>query len=47
MNKIQIQKGKEIYEIVECEFYYYIPKHPDIITYKRNLDAGRFISQST
>lgn len=42
-----IKKGKSRYAIVEIEFYYYSPYHPDIITYPRNLRRGRwFFHQS-
>lgn len=42
-----IKKGEARYAIVEIEFYYYSPYHPDIITYSRNLSAGRwFFHQS-
>lgn len=42
-----IKKGEARYAIVEIEFYYYSPYHPDIITYPRNLSAGRwFFHQS-
>lgn len=42
-----IKKGKSSYAIVEIEFYYHSPFHPDIITYPRNLGSGRwFFHQS-
>ena len=42
-----IKKGEARYAIVEIEFYYDSPYHPDIITYPRNLSAGRwFFHQS-
>ena len=42
-----IQKGERQYEIVEIEFYYYSPEHRDVITYPRDMQAGRwFFHQS-
>ncbi|MBD5222593.1 MAG: hypothetical protein HDS71_00845 [Bacteroidales bacterium] len=42
-----IKKGESSYAIVEIEFYYHSPYHPDIITYPRNLRGGRwFFHQS-
>lgn len=37
-----IQKGERQYEIVEIEFYYYSPEHRDVITYPRDMQAGRW-----
>ena len=37
-----IQKGKQQYKIVEIEFYFYSPDHQDIITYPRDIKAGRW-----
>ena len=37
-----ITKGDKEYEIIEAEFYYYSPSHPDITVYKRHMDGGRF-----
>ena len=42
-----IQKGKCQYAVVEIEFYYYSPEHRDVITYPRQMEAGRwFFHQS-
>lgn len=37
-----IQKGECQYEIVEIEFYYYSQEHQDVITYPREMEAGRW-----
>lgn len=47
MNKFVISKGKDKYEIIEVEFYFFAPNHPDVITYPRNCKAGQwFFHQS-
>lgn len=47
MNNYVISKRGINYEIVEIEFYLFSQKHPDIITYPRNLRAGEwFFHQS-
>ena len=40
--KCQIRKGKDIYDFLEIEFYYYIENHEDIITYPRNMKRGKW-----
>lgn len=37
-----IKKDKSRFAIVEIEFYYYSPNHPDIITYPRKSRCGRW-----
>jgi hypothetical protein len=37
-----IEKGKNIYEFLEIEFYYYTAGHEDIITYPRNEKSGKW-----
>ena len=42
-----IEKSGKSYSFANIEFYFCNPKHPDIITYPRNIDAGRwFFHQS-
>ena len=38
----QIEKGKDIYEFLEIEFYHYAEYHEDIITYPRNIKKGKW-----
>lgn len=42
MNNYVISKRGINYEIVEIEFYLFSHKHPDIITYPRNVKAGEW-----
>jgi hypothetical protein len=37
-----IKKGKDRYDFLEIEFYYYSKEHPDACTYERNSEAGDF-----
>lgn len=37
-----IAKGTDIYDFLEIEFYYYSKQHPDIVTYPRTIDAGKW-----
>lgn len=47
MNQCYIQKGDTEYQIIEIEFYLYTPTHTDVITYPREIEAGRwFFHQS-
>ena len=42
-----IEKSGKSYSIANIEFYFCNPKHPDIITYPRSINAGRwFFHQS-
>ncbi|MDE6629895.1 MAG: hypothetical protein K2K11_00525 [Bacteroidales bacterium] len=42
MSNYVIQKGSDLYEIIEAEFYYYSHSHPDITVYERKMDGGRY-----
>lgn len=42
MNDCSIQKGEKEYEIVDIEFYMYNSQHPDVITYPRVMEMGRW-----
>lgn len=42
MNLCSIQKGEKEYEIVDIEFYMYNSQHPDVITYPRVMEMGRW-----
>lgn len=47
MNDFVITKKENQYQIVEIEFYLFTPEHPDIITYPRSTEAGKwFFHQS-
>lgn len=47
MGKYVIKKGKDIYRIVEIEFYAFSNDHKDFITYPRTTNAGQwFFHQS-
>jgi len=35
-----IEKGTDIYDFLEIEFYYYSNQHPDIVTYPRTIEGG-------
>lgn len=37
-----IEKGTDIYDFLEIEFYYYSKQHPDIVTYRRTIDGGKW-----
>jgi hypothetical protein len=37
-----IEKGVDIYDFLEIEFYYFNEQHPDIITYPRTIDGGKW-----
>nr|WP_320038417.1 hypothetical protein [uncultured Bacteroides sp.] len=37
-----IEKETEIYDFLEIEFYYFNEQHPDIITYPRTIDGGKW-----
>lgn len=37
-----IEKGTDIYDFLEIEFYYYSKQHPDIVTYHRTIDGGKW-----
>ena len=37
-----IEKGTDIYDFLEIEFYYFNEQHPDIVTYHRTIDAGKW-----
>ncbi|WP_370861236.1 hypothetical protein [Parabacteroides faecis] len=41
-NEYEIIKGEKTYDFLEIEFYFYSNNHPDITTYKRNMQAGRW-----
>lgn len=47
MNKCVIKKGSKQYELVEIEFYLFTPEHPDVITYPRDVEAGRWFFHSS
>lgn len=42
MNNCAISKGKNRYEIVEIEFYFFTPDHQDVIVYPRTQPAGQW-----
>lgn len=42
MNHCVIRKDSAEYEIVEIEFYLFADSHKDLITYPRNVEAGRW-----
>lgn len=42
MNNCAISKGKNRYEIVEIEFYFFTPDHQDVIVYPRTQRAGQW-----
>ena len=46
MNFCFIQKGEKEYEIVDIEFYMYNYQHPDVITYPRIMEMGRWFFHS-
>nr|WP_321378669.1 hypothetical protein [uncultured Bacteroides sp.] len=37
-----IEKGTDIYDFLEIEFYYFNEQHPDIVTYDRTIDGGKW-----
>ncbi|WP_321519260.1 hypothetical protein [uncultured Bacteroides sp.] len=37
-----IEKGTDRYDFLEIEFYYFNEQHPDIITYPRTIDGGKW-----
>lgn len=41
-NEYHIKKGDSTYDFLEIEFYYFDDKHPDVITYERNLSKGQW-----
>jgi hypothetical protein len=46
-NNYEIRKGKEVYDFLEVEFYYYTDNHKDVITYPRTSEVGKwFFHQS-
>ena len=47
MNLCSIQKGEKEYEIVDIEFYMYNSQHPDVITYPRVMEMGRWFFHSS
>lgn len=47
MDLCSIQKGEKEYEIVDIEFYMYNSQHPDVITYPRVMDMGRWFFHSS
>lgn len=47
MNLCSIQKGEKEYEIVDIEFYMYNSHHPDVITYPRVMEMGRWFFHSS
>lgn len=47
MNWCSIKKGEKEYEIVDIEFYMYNSKHPDVITYPRVMEMGRWFFHSS
>lgn len=47
MNLCFIQKGEKEYEIVDIEFYMYNLQHPDVITYPRVMEMGRWFFHSS
>ena len=38
-----IEKGTDIYDFLEIEFYYYSKQHPDIVSYPRTIDGGKWL----
>lgn len=42
MNNCSIKKGEKEYEIIDIEFYMYNFQHPDVITYPRVMEMGRW-----
>lgn len=47
MGNYVIKKGDDKYQIIEIEFYLYTPKHQDVITYPRDMKAGRWFFHSS
>ena len=47
MNLCSIHKGDKEYEIVDIEFYMYNSQHPDVITYPRVMEMGRWFFHSS
>lgn len=42
MSKYAIRKGNDYYQMVEIEFYWYSPNHPDLSVYPRKSEAGNW-----
>lgn len=42
MSEYAIKKGDDYYQMVEIEFYWYSPNHPDLSVYPRNSKAGNW-----
>lgn len=42
LNNVLIAKKEKLFEIIEIEFYLFSQKHPDVITYPRQLDGGQW-----
>lgn len=42
MSKYAIKKGNDYYQMVEIEFYWYSPNHPDLSVYPRKSNAGNW-----
>lgn len=42
MSKFAIKKGDDYYQMVEIEFYWYSPNHPDLSVYPRKSKAGNW-----
>ena len=42
MSKFAIKKGDDYYQMVEIEFYWYSPNHPDLSVYPRRSKAGNW-----
>ena len=42
MSEYAIKKGDDYYQMVEMEFYWYSPSHPDLSVYPRNSKAGNW-----
>lgn len=42
MSEYAIKKGDNLYQMVEIEFYWYSPDHPDLSVYPRKSKAGNW-----
>ncbi len=42
MSEYAIKKGNDYYQMVEIEFYWYSPNHPDLSVYPRKSKAGNW-----
>ena len=42
MSEYAIKKGGDLYQMVEIEFYWYSPNHPDLSVYPRKSAAGNW-----